>query len=84
MNAGYYVGKWITKLIKRKGDGGAIKVVSAYTGTYIAKQVVKLVIAKAAGWKIGAALGSKLGYPQDLLYSKAHVQAFQPLLSAFS
>ena len=61
MNAGYYVGKWITKLVKAKGDGGAIKVISAYTGTHIAKEVVKLVIAKAAGWKIGAALGAKLG-----------------------
>ncbi len=61
MNAGYYVGKWIKKLIKAKGDGGAIKVVSAYIGTHLAKKVVELVIAKAAGWKIGAALGAKLG-----------------------
>lgn len=61
MNAGYYVGKWIKKLIKAKGDGGAIKAVSTYIGTHLAKEVVKLVIAKAAGWKIGAALGAKLG-----------------------
>jgi len=61
MNAGYYVGKWVVKLIKAKGDGGAIKAVAAYTGTFIAKQLVKSVAAGATGAKICSIVGAKLG-----------------------
>ena len=61
MNAGYYVGKWVCKLIKAKGDGGAVKVIAAYIGSALAKKLVTAVIAGASGSKIGALLGAKLG-----------------------
>lgn len=61
MNAGYYVGKWVVKMIKAKGDGGAIKVIAAYIGTALAKKLVAAVVAGASGTKIGALLGAKLG-----------------------
>lgn len=61
MSAGYYVGKWVEKLIKNSGSSGAIKTVASYIGTTLAKKLVSAVISGATGTKIGALLGTKLG-----------------------
>ena len=61
MNAGYYISKWILKLIKQEGNDGAVNVVASYIGVATAEKLVTAVAAKAGATKICAIVGAKLG-----------------------
>lgn len=60
MNAGYFVGKWIQKIFKRKGKSGTVAELSKYVGAGLAKKVVEVLVKKGVT-KAVAALGGKVG-----------------------
>ncbi len=60
MNAGYFVSKWIKKLINRKGKRAATADLAGYVGAAIARKVVEYIV-KGATTKAIAALGGKIG-----------------------
>lgn len=61
MNAGYYIGKWVEGLLKKNSQAGVIKIIAAYTGNTIAKNIVTSIIAKKSATAVAAAAGAKLG-----------------------
>ena len=60
MNAGYFVKKFVNKLISKYGKKGAKDTLSAYVGGAVATKVVDY-IAKGLVTKAVAAIGGKIG-----------------------